>query len=85
MSRADADTTTELTFEKALTSLQETVERLESGDLSLDATIDDFRHATELASLCQRMIAEAELRITELAETGEQAQPTADRFTQAPF
>ena len=53
-------------FEEALTQLQEVVTRLESAELSLDQTIDDFRRGTELAALCQRLIAEAELKVTEL-------------------
>jgi len=87
MSHANAEPTTGLSFESALTNLQDLVERLESGTLTLDETIDDFRQATELATLCQRLIAEAELKITELAESGEPDQqgPSPSSFTQVPF
>jgi exodeoxyribonuclease VII small subunit len=55
-----------LSFEDALTQLQDVVNRLETANLSLDQTIDDFRRGTELAAYCQRLIAEAELKVTEL-------------------
>jgi exodeoxyribonuclease VII small subunit len=64
--------TTALSFEEALSQLQQHVLDLESGTLSLDETIGAFRNATELATTCQRMIDEAELRITQLAEAGEE-------------
>jgi exodeoxyribonuclease VII small subunit len=60
-----------LSFEDALTMLQDVVVDLESGSLTLDETIERFRQGTELASHCQALIAEAELRITELAPAGE--------------
>ena len=55
-----------LSFEEALGQLQDVVSRLESANLSLDQTIDDFRRGTELADYCQRLIADAELKVTEL-------------------
>ncbi len=65
----DATTVTDLTdlsFEQALTRLQEMVGELEGGGLTLEETIATFQQGSELASHCQRMIANAELRITEL-------------------
>jgi exodeoxyribonuclease VII small subunit len=55
-----------LSFEEALAQLQEVVGRLESANLSLEETIDEFRRGTELAAFCQRLISEAELKVTEL-------------------
>lgn len=60
------DQITDLSFEDALTQLQEIVTRLESANLSLDQTITDFRQGTELAAHCQQLIANAELKVTEL-------------------
>lgn len=57
----------DLSFEAALTQLQELVLRLESAPLSLDETIADFRQGTELATYCQKLIADAELKVTELS------------------
>lgn len=59
-----------LSFEEALGQLQEVVSRLESDNLSLDQTIEDFRRGTELAAYCQRLIGEAELKVTELVSAG---------------
>ena len=55
-----------LSFEDALTQLQDIVSRLESANQSLDQTIEDFQRGTELASHCQQLIADAELKVTEL-------------------
>ncbi len=55
-----------LSFEEALTQLQDIVGRLESSNLSLDQTIEAFQRGTELAAYCQQLIADAELKVTEL-------------------
>lgn len=65
-----------LSFEDALLQLQHLVSRLEEGERTLEETIGDFRHGSELAAHCQRLINEAELRITEL--TPASTAPTAD-------
>ncbi len=57
-----------LSFEEALTGLQAVVTRLESGELSLDETIVNFKQGSELAARCQKLLAEAELRVSELAQ-----------------
>ncbi len=59
----------DLSFEDALTELQDIVARLESSKLSLDETINDFRRGTELAAHCQHLITEAELKVTELVSS----------------
>lgn len=56
-----------LSFEQSLSSLQDIVAQLEGGALTLEETIALFRHGSDLAAHCQRLIADAELRITELA------------------
>lgn len=58
----------DLSFESALAQLQSVVQRLESTELSLDQTIEDFRAGTELAVYCQHLIAAAELKVTELSK-----------------
>jgi exodeoxyribonuclease VII small subunit len=65
-----------LTFEEALTSLQDVVTRLEGGELTLDETITNFREGSELAARCQHLLAEAELRVSEVDP--EQLPSTAD-------
>jgi exodeoxyribonuclease VII small subunit len=77
--------TAELSFEQALANLQEVVMRLESGALTLEETITSFHEGTDLAALCQRMIAEAELRITELSDAPSRSKPVEQAFEDVPF
>ncbi len=58
----------ESSFEQELHRLQGIVVQLESGELSLEETIAAFQHGSELVTRCQRLIADAELRITKLAD-----------------
>jgi exodeoxyribonuclease VII small subunit len=68
----------EMSFEQALTSLQDIVAQLEGGALTLEETIAVFRQGSELASRCHQMIADAELRITKLAEPAEDERSNPD-------
>ena len=68
----------EMSFEQALASLQDTVAQLEGGALTLEDTIAVFRQGSELASRCQHLIADAELRITKLAEPAEDERSNPD-------
>lgn len=77
-SAASANQLPELSFEQALTSLQGIVAQLEGGALTLEETIAVFRQGSELASRCQHMIADAELRITKLAEPAEDERSNPD-------
>ena len=61
----------QLSFEQALTSLQDIVAQLEGGTLSLEETIGAFRQGSEFAVHCQQLIADAELRITRLTDSTE--------------
>ena len=53
----------ELTFEQALTRLEEIVEQLDSGDLPLEAAIARFEEGATLKQLCLQRLTEAEARI----------------------
>jgi exodeoxyribonuclease VII small subunit len=63
-------------FEAAFGELQRVVERLEDGGLDLEAAIQAFERGTRLAQDCERIVAEAELRVTRL--TAESASPLAE-------
>jgi exodeoxyribonuclease VII small subunit len=63
-------------FEAAFTELQDIVGKLESGGLDLERAVELFDRGTDLAQACERIIDEAELRITRL--TPESASPLAD-------
>lgn len=72
-SREQNRQTSDLTFEGALTELETIVSELEQGNLTLDASVDRFRKASELSDACRTLITEARLRVTELQT--EQAPP----------
>jgi exodeoxyribonuclease VII small subunit len=59
-------------FEKLFSELEETVAKLEKGDLSLDESLALFQRGTELAKKCGEMLDRAQLRVKELAPRGEE-------------
>ncbi len=50
----------ELSFEQALTRLEEIVEQLDAGQLTLEQALEYFREGARLKELCERKLAEAE-------------------------
>jgi len=56
----------ELTFEQAFERLQATVQTLEEGGLTLEASIQQFELGMKLANLCTSMLDKAELRVSRL-------------------
>ncbi len=57
-----------LTFDVALTKLEQLVEQLEQGDLTLEETLQRFEHGMALVRDCQAKLQCAEQRIELLAE-----------------
>lgn len=57
----------EITFEDALEKIRAIVTELESGELSLDASIERFREGTNLLDSARKLIAEAELKVQVLS------------------
>lgn len=55
-------------FEEAIVELEEIVKQLQSGNLSLDESMDKFKVGVELANLCNSKLQEAEKSITMLVE-----------------
>lgn len=55
-----------MTFEKAASRLDEIVEKLENGNLSLDEMIKLYEQGTALAAECAKALEKAQIRITEL-------------------
>ena len=54
------------TFEEALAELEDAVAHLEAGGLTLDETLALFERSQALATLCEKALAEAELRLEKL-------------------
>lgn len=60
----------EMSYEDSLERLEEIVQRLESGKLPLDESLQLFEEGTSLTKVCQRRLTEAELRIEKLMADG---------------
>jgi exodeoxyribonuclease VII small subunit len=65
--------TEEPTFESALSQLEEIVGKLEAGDLPLDEALALFEQGQKLAAFCGARLDEAQLKVQQLAATGELA------------
>jgi exodeoxyribonuclease VII small subunit len=60
-----------LTFEQAYRELEETVQKLEAGNLPLEEALALYQRGMALAQYCNRQLDSAELRIKTLAPSGE--------------
>jgi exodeoxyribonuclease VII small subunit len=59
-------------FEAALTELEKIIEKMESGEQSLEESLKSFQRGIELTRTCQQGLKEAEQRVEKLlAENGE--------------
>lgn len=58
-------------FEDALGRLEAVLQRLESGDLPLEASLSLFEEGVRLAKLCQERLDEAERKVTLLMRDAE--------------
>jgi exodeoxyribonuclease VII small subunit len=64
--------TAEPDFEQALAELEGLIERLETGDLPLEAALKEFERGVTLTRQCQSALREAEQRVKLLTESGEE-------------
>ena len=67
MSPAPTGAEDKLSFEESLETIRTIVNELESGELSLEESIEKYRDGSRLIENTRRLIADAELRITELS------------------
>ena len=61
----------DLTFEDALRELEETVTKLEAGDLALDQSLKLYERGQKLAAFCAQQLQTAELKVEQLSADGE--------------
>ena len=74
-----------LSFEDALRLLDETVEALEAGGLSLEDATRTYERGMKLAQTCNEMLASAELRVTQIRTAfGEQMRMLEDQEADSP-
>ena len=55
-------------FESALTRLEEITERLESGEIKLEESIELYSEGVEIAAYCSQKLSEAEKKVLILRE-----------------
>ncbi len=58
----------ELDFEAALAELEQLVDRMEAGDMTLEASLAAFERGVSLTRQCQGALRSAELRVQQLTE-----------------
>lgn len=71
-------TGTKLSFEDALSELEEIAVKLEDGDLGLDDSIKEFEKGIKLARICHEKLEEAERKI-EILQKGESGSEVKSR------
>lgn len=62
---------TDISFEEALEKIRTIVQELEGGTLSLEDSIERYRDGSNLIEQTRKLIADAELRISELSRSEE--------------
>lgn len=60
----------QLSFEQALTALEEVVQQLESGSVPLDQSISLYERGEKLRKLCQARLDDAQARIEKIVTDG---------------
>jgi exodeoxyribonuclease VII small subunit len=69
----------ELSFEQAISELEQIVRQLEQGDISLEQSIAHYTRGTALKSHCQHLLQQAKLQVEQIM-----ASPSGD-ITTVPF
>ena len=64
-------------FEQALSELEEHVRRLDGGHLELEESLTTFESGVKLIRECSELLDDAEQRITELTENGNESEANA--------
>jgi exodeoxyribonuclease VII small subunit len=63
--------TNELSFEGAFAELEMIIGKLESGEMSLEESVELFERGRKLSDYCQTVLDKAELRVNRLSGDGE--------------
>ena len=63
----------ETSFEQALIDLETLVEQLESGELSLDQSLKQFKRGVELTRHCQGILEQAQQVVEQLIEANDES------------
>ena len=60
-------------FDELVVALQQTVQRLEAGNVGLEESIELYKRGLRLHAACETRLRQAELTITELGRRGAEA------------
>lgn len=71
--------TTKPDFEKSLQELEALVQKMESGELSLEESLQEFERGVQLTRQCQEALTVAEQRVRLLAADGSQTDFKEDK------
>ena len=66
-----SETKNEIDFEKALAELEQLVETMEKGDLTLEESLKQFERGVTLTRACQKALSEAEQKVRILTRDNE--------------
>ena len=72
---------TEVSFEDALSQLEEVVHRMETGDSPLESLVENYQSGVRLLKLCRSKIERAEMKVKEV--TDQDGELELRNFTQA--
>ncbi len=61
-------------FEKSLAELEQLVERMETGELSLEESLNQFERGVALTRICEKALTEAEQKVNVLMEKPEKTE-----------
>ena len=75
----ESEKDTDLSFEDALSRLEETIHRMESGDSPLESLVENYQSGVKLLKICRSKIERAEMKIQEV--TDQDGKPTAEDFS----
>ena len=64
-------------FEKSLEELENLVEQMESGDLSLDDSLKQFKRGVELTRHCQGVLEKAQQTVEKLVDNNDESSAVA--------
>ena len=66
-------------FEEAMARLEDIVQDLESGEMSLEGSLETFEEGMKLVNFCSKKLEEAEQKVTMLVKESE------GKYTRQPF
>jgi exodeoxyribonuclease VII small subunit len=78
--RAAASNIAKMSFEQALSELEEIVDRLESGDIDLEGAIEAYARGAELKKHCDEKLRQAQEKVSKIklgSDGGVTAEPAA--------